>query len=134
MIRTLQRLAPLLILIAAFLLTQQMWKLRLWLNPVHVEVPEGVVELYGTSWCGYCANARRFFDANGIPFADLDIERSPAAEQAFQQLGGRGVPLIRVGDEIIHGFSPDDLRRALRQFEENREAEALPASPAGSTL
>src|SRR5690625_8021050 len=80
-----------------------MWKLRLWLNPVHVEVPEGVVELYGTSWCGYCANARRFFDANGIPFADLDIERSPAAEQAFQQLGGRGVPLIRVGDEIKIG-------------------------------
>lgn len=108
-----RRVIPLLVLAAAFMVSQQLWKIRLLVDPLDVEVPAGAVELYGTTWCSYCARAREFLDTSGVPYADLDIEQSPSAEQAFRQYGGQGVPLIRIGDTIIHGFSPQQMRKAL---------------------
>jgi glutaredoxin len=71
------------------------------------------VVLYATSWCGYCKAAREFFAANGIEYTELDIERSSAAQQGHRELGGGGVPLIVVGDTVIHGFNQPELRRVL---------------------
>lgn len=71
------------------------------------------VVLYATSWCGYCKAAREFFAANGIEYIDLDIERSATAQQGHRELGGGGVPVIVVGDTVIHGFNQPELRRAL---------------------
>lgn len=111
-----RRLAPLLALVVAFIASQQLWRLELILTPVESEVPSGAVALYGTAWCNYCARARSFLEANDIPFADFDIEHSPAAAQAFQRLGGRGVPLVRIGDRVVHGFAPGEMRRALEKL------------------
>jgi glutaredoxin len=71
------------------------------------------VVLYATSWCGYCKAAREFFAANGIDYIELDIEKSATAQQGHRELGGGGVPVIVVGDTVIHGFNQPELRRAL---------------------
>jgi glutaredoxin len=71
------------------------------------------VVLYATSWCGYCKAAREFFAANGIEYIELDVEKSEAAQQGHRELGGGGVPVIVVGDTVIHGFNQPELRRAL---------------------
>lgn len=63
------------------------------------------VVMYGTTWCGYCAKARRYFQANNIPFQDWDIEASASAKSEYDALKGKGVPLIVVGDEVMRGFS-----------------------------
>lgn len=63
------------------------------------------VVMYSTSWCGYCKKAREYFQQKGIAFAEHDIERSPAANAEFKQLGGSGVPLILVGKQVMKGFS-----------------------------
>jgi glutaredoxin-like YruB-family protein len=71
------------------------------------------VVMYTTQRCGYCARARQYFDQKGIPYQDHDIERSTAARKTYQSLGGRGVPVIVIGDKVIHGFDEANIRRAL---------------------
>lgn len=108
-----RRIILLLVLVAAFIATQNVWRINLLLNPVDTEVAPGDVALYGTRWCHYCAKVRTFFELSDIPYADFDIERSDAAARAFRELGGRGVPLVRIGDRVIHGFAPREMRAAL---------------------
>ncbi len=74
------------------------------------------VVLYATSWCGYCQATREFFNANGIEYIELDIERSADAARGHRELGGGGVPLIVVGDTVIHGFNQPELRRTLKPW------------------
>jgi arsenate reductase-like glutaredoxin family protein len=33
------------------------------------------VEMYGVTWCGDCRAARRFLDAHGIEYTEIDIGR-----------------------------------------------------------
>ncbi len=71
--------------------------------------------MFTTSWCGYCAAARRFFADNGISFVEYDIERDPEGTRKFEQKGfkGYGVPVILIDDEVIRGFNEQALRQAL---------------------
>lgn len=71
------------------------------------------VVLYATSWCGYCKMTREFFAANGIRYTEQDIEQSSTALQQHKKLGGNGVPLIVVGDEVIKGWNEQALRHFL---------------------
>src|SRR5512147_831936 len=63
------------------------------------------VVMYATAWCPYCAKARAYFKRTGTAYTEHDIEKSADAHAQFERLGGRGVPLILVGDEKMAGFS-----------------------------
>jgi glutaredoxin len=71
------------------------------------------VRLYATDWCGYCKMSREFFAANGIRYTEYDIEKSSEALKEHRKLGGNGVPLIVVGDEVIKGWNEGALRQLL---------------------
>ena len=71
------------------------------------------VHLYATDWCGYCKMTREFFAANGIRYTEHDIEKSSEALKEHRKLGGNGVPLIVVGDEVIKGWNEPALRALL---------------------
>lgn len=74
------------------------------------------VTLYATEWCGYCAATRQFFAANGIQYTELDIEKSSEAAEDHRRLGGNGVPLIVVGDDIVNGYNEARLHQLLRPW------------------
>jgi glutaredoxin len=74
--------------------------------------------MYGTRWCGYCKKARQYFEANGIAYADLDIEQSKVALAEFQAIGGRGVPVILVGSRRMNGFDAEGFRRLQKQAQD----------------
>jgi len=81
--------------------------------PLHLTGQESVV-LYATTWCGYCAKARRFFAENHIPYQELDVENSDEGRKAYQRLGGGGVPIIVInGSQVIRGFDPEAIAEAL---------------------
>lgn len=71
------------------------------------------VVLYSTEWCGYCKAAREFFDASGIRYIEHDIEKSSTALAEHRKLGGRGVPLVVVGDDVVKGYNEPALRQLL---------------------
>lgn len=77
--------------------------------------PNRAVVLYSTQRCGFCRKARAHFHARGIPFTEYDVETTDRGARDFQRLGGRGVPIILIGDERMDGFSAPLFDRRYRQ-------------------
>jgi glutaredoxin len=71
--------------------------------------PKKVV-MYSTQRCGYCKQARAYFKKAGIAYRDYDIDESEAARRYYDSVGGRGVPLIFVGDSRMDGFSEKNFK------------------------
>ena len=72
------------------------------------------VELYSTSWCGYCKKARLFFRDRGIRFVEYDIEKDlNAAYRKMQLDSGRGVPFAVINGQKISGYSEARYIRAI---------------------
>jgi mycoredoxin len=67
------------------------------------------VEVFMTSWCGYCGKMIRFLDEKGIHYTAYDIEKDKSAEAIYRRLGGRGVPVVRVGSHVVHGYDPEGV-------------------------
>ncbi len=63
------------------------------------------VTMFSTTWCGYCKQARAYFASKGIPYSDIDVEKSEDGRRRYKELGGGGVPIILVGSRMMQGFS-----------------------------
>jgi glutaredoxin len=74
---------------------------------------DGKVEIFMTSWCGYCKQLARFLDAKRISYTTYDIEKDAGANRTYRELGGRGVPLSRIGSTIVRGYNPEAVLAAL---------------------
>ena len=57
---------------------------------------------------------KSLFDERGITYVEYNVEQSEKRNQEFKQLGGRGVPLVVVGKEVIRGYNPDAVVVALK--------------------
>lgn len=67
------------------------------------------VTMYTTSWCGWCARARRLFADKGVTVAEIDVEHVEGARDEMRARSGRNtVPQIFVGDRHLGGY--DDTR------------------------
>jgi glutaredoxin len=49
----------------------------------------------------------------GVVYQEVDIEHSQRGRERFQALGGRGVPLVTIGENVIKGYNPAEIRRLL---------------------
>ncbi len=66
------------------------------------------VLMYATSWCPYCARARRLLADKGIPCTEIDIDAQPQARlEMIRRSGRRTVPQIFIGETHVGGS--DDL-------------------------
>jgi len=72
------------------------------------------VEIYVTSWCGYCRKLEKFLTSNGVAYSRFDVEKDAAAKKRFYSYGGNGYPLSRVNGKIIKGYDEGQIRAALR--------------------
>ena len=63
------------------------------------------VVMYATSWCGYCARARRLLQSKGVAFEEIDVDTHSGgrAEMIARSHGGRTVPQIFIGEAHIGG-------------------------------
>jgi glutaredoxin len=71
------------------------------------------VVMFSAPGCGYCVKAKEYFNQKGVVFEELDVNASEDARRRFQSLGGRGVPLILIGERQISGFDPQAIQAAL---------------------
>lgn len=107
-------LVLLLICGAAFWFGRPLWQEKTAQAMAAQSASQPTVLLYATDWCGYCKASRNFFAANGIRYIEYDIEKSSAALAEHRKLGGQGVPLIVIGDEVVRGYNEATLRALLR--------------------
>ena len=78
------------------------------------------VVMYSTPWCGVCKRAKGYFEEQGISFTEKDIEARPEWRAEFEQLGGKGVPLILVGERSMSGFSAGRFDALYQQEQAQR--------------
>ena len=71
------------------------------------------IVMYSAAWCPACKAAKQYMAQRGISYDEKDVDATPAYRSEFQQLGGKGVPLILVGDRRMEGFSPREFEEML---------------------
>ena len=72
------------------------------------------VVIYSTPTCHFCHAAKEFFGENNIAFTDYDVASDAEKRQEMIDLTGQmGVPVIKIGDDIIIGFDEAKLRELL---------------------
>lgn len=72
--------------------------------------------MYSSPKCGWCRKAERYFDARSVPWRSVDITASKQAKREFDDLGGRGTPLIFIEGEKVAGFNEAKLDQILQQY------------------
>lgn len=73
------------------------------------------VTVYSTTWCGFCHQAKKYFDSIKVDYDDIDVEKDPeAAEEMVKKSNQMGVPVIEIGDTILVGFDRPKIDTALK--------------------
>lgn len=85
--------------------------------PTHLGTPVQAAEVivYSTSHCPYCDRAKKDLKQRGIAYDERDVERSAQYRKEWRELGGKGVPLIVVGRNLLKGYRAESLALALQQ-------------------
>jgi glutaredoxin len=75
--------------------------------------------VYGASWCGPCHQAKEHLERRGVAVTMYDVEREPSRGIEMRRKlkeagrGGGSIPVIDVGGQILVGFNPSALDRAI---------------------
>ena len=62
------------------------------------------VVLYTTDKCPHCQTAKQYLEQQGIAFRLCNI-KTAKGQKEFAATGLRGVPVLKVGDQLVNGFS-----------------------------
>lgn len=84
-------------------------------TPARAQEPacrEQTVIMLSASWCSFCRQARRFFNAHDVEFTEIDVEKTGDAT-VRRMYRENGVPTIFIGSEQIVGFDEAKLRDML---------------------
>ncbi|HEV2299691.1 MAG TPA: glutaredoxin family protein [Candidatus Acidoferrales bacterium] len=76
------------------------------------------ITMYTTSWCGDCRRTKTFLKERGIEFREVNIDRSPGAEELVMRVnhGKRKVPTLEIGGRYFANspFDPYKLAEELK--------------------
>jgi glutaredoxin len=62
------------------------------------------VTLYSTNQCPHCDSAKTYFESKKIKFRLVNI-KSPTGQKEFAKTGFRAVPIVKVGEDYLNGFT-----------------------------
>jgi len=72
------------------------------------------VYIYSTPTCHFCNMAKDYFQSKGIQYTDYNVAEDAEKRMEMMQLTGQmGVPVIKIGDEIIIGFNQPAIDELL---------------------
>ena len=75
---------------------------------------EKTVTIYSTPVCHFCHMAKDFFKENNVNFIDYDVASDAEKRQEMIEMTNQmGVPVIRIGDDVVIGFDEGKLRELL---------------------
>jgi glutaredoxin 3 len=72
------------------------------------------VTIYSTSSCHFCNLAKEYFKANNIAYTEYNVGTDAEKRQEMIEMTGQlGVPVIRIGDQVVVGFREDMVKEML---------------------
>jgi len=72
------------------------------------------VTIYSTPVCHYCQAAKEFFKENNVAYTEHDVASDIDKRQEMIEMTGQmGVPVIRIGDDVVIGFDQNKVEELL---------------------
>ncbi|NRB37943.1 MAG: glutaredoxin family protein [Pseudomonadales bacterium] len=62
------------------------------------------ITLYSMDKCPNCDSAKKYLDQQGIRYRVCNVKTSKGQKE-FAATGMRGVPVLKIGDQLLNGFS-----------------------------
>lgn len=62
------------------------------------------VVLYSMNRCPHCDTAKKYLDQQQIKYRLCNVSTSPGRKE-FNLTGYRGVPVLKIGDQYLNGFT-----------------------------
>jgi glutaredoxin-like YruB-family protein len=73
------------------------------------------VVIYSTPVCHYCQAAKDFFKANDVAYTEHDVAADTEKRtEMIDMTGQMGVPVIKIGDDVVIGFDEGKLKELLK--------------------
>ncbi|MBT3817357.1 MAG: glutaredoxin family protein [Candidatus Magasanikbacteria bacterium] len=74
------------------------------------------VIVYSTNTCPFCHQAKDYLTQKGVEFEDVNVAEDQArAEEMVKKSGQMGVPVLDINGEILVGFQPALIDKALEK-------------------
>ena len=71
------------------------------------------IEIFSTASCHYCQLAKQYFKSLNLPYKEYDVNQDALRRQELIKLGAMGVPVIRIGGQVIMGFDRLQIDKLL---------------------
>lgn len=72
------------------------------------------VQIYSTPVCHFCHAAKAFFDENKVTYEDFNVaEDGDKRQEMIEMTGQMGVPVIKIGDDVVVGFDEPKVKELL---------------------
>lgn len=72
------------------------------------------VTIYSTPVCHFCHMAKDFFAEHNVKFTDYDVATDMDKRKEMVDMTGQmGVPVIRIGDDVVIGFDEGKVKELL---------------------
>lgn len=72
------------------------------------------VTIYSTPVCHFCHAAKDFFKENNVEYIENDVASDAEKRQEMIDMTGQmGVPVIRIGDDVVIGFDEPKIKELL---------------------
>ena len=72
------------------------------------------VTIYSTPSCHFCHAAKEFFTEHNVSFTDFDVASDVEKRKEMVDMTGQmGVPVIRIGDDVVVGFDEGKVKELL---------------------
>ncbi len=72
------------------------------------------VEIYSTESCHFCHLAKEWLTAKNIPFTNYNVAENVEKRKEMVEITGQlGVPVIKIGDEVMIGFNEAKMAELL---------------------
>ena len=72
------------------------------------------VEIFSTQSCHFCHMAKEWLTEKGIPYTDYNVGEDMAKRKEMVEITGQlGVPVIRIGEDVMIGFNQEQMAKIL---------------------
>lgn len=112
-LRSLIGLAALVVVIAGGTAGLRAWSHERVARQVAAAARPGDIHMLSSDTCVFCAKARAWFEARGIPFSECSVERDAACAAKYAALLAPGTPVFVVRGRRLVGFDAAALGAAL---------------------
>ncbi|MGL1956832.1 MAG: glutaredoxin family protein [Colwellia sp.] len=71
------------------------------------------IVLYSMEKCPHCKTAKCYLDEKKIPYRLCNV-KTGKGQKEFSATGMRGVPVLKIGDQLLNGFSIQSFNKIFQ--------------------